>query len=241
MPRKFDMLLFEGTPGLYFPNFFDDVDHIINLARVSTHVMSHFTTALKNWVGYLLNDRAAGSHPLRSESPYHELLPELHLPTVARERLVFADASGVIVSGGPDESPDPYYPAGLMLAATDLVTADVLNLAALRLGVLASKLEQGLGGKCEDQPDTMVEALFDFVKWRLEMKQHDLMRGTDLKLCDPTFSNWDWVVLQRARELGLGAQLPSDVGLSFAHDGAHAVPPAQEQWLTADALRSPVY
>ncbi len=157
-----------------------------------------------------------------------------------KERLVFADASEVIVSGGPDESPDPWFPAGLMLAATDVITANVVNLAILRLGVFASKLQQGLSGVCESQP-SMVQSAFEYLALRLAIQSQGLMRGTDAKLCNPSFSNWDWVLIQRARELGLGPQLPNEVGLAFADDAAHAVPSAQKKWVSEDALRQPVY
>jgi uncharacterized protein (DUF362 family) len=254
IPRTFDFL-FDDIPGMNFPNLFKEVDHIVNLGRVSTHIMSQFSTALKNWVGimrpddriwmhqltYLLNSRGTGMDPIRLEPPYHELLAETHLATVSRERLVFADASEIIISGGPDESPDPFFPAGLMLAATDVISADVVNLAMLRLGVFASKLQSGLGGVCEEQPNSMAQNAFDYLAWRLQVATQDLMRGTDVKLCDPTFSNWDWVLVQRARELGLGPKLPAEVGLAFADDGAHAVPPEQKKWLADDALRQPQY
>lgn len=254
IPRTFDFF-FDDVPGMNFPNLFDDVDHIVNLGRVSTHVMSQFSTALKNWVGimrpddriwmhqltYLLNERGTGNDPIRLEPPYHELLAETHLGTFAKEKLVFADASEVIVSGGPDESPDPHFPAGLMLAATDVISADVVNLAILRMGVFASKLAQGLAGVCEAQPDSMTESAFEYLAARLQIQAQGLMRGTDPKLCDPSFSNWDWVLVQRAREVGLGPKLPAEMGLAFADDGAHAVPLEQTKWLKDDALRQPIY
>ena len=74
--------------------------------------------------------------------------------------------------------------------------------------------------------------------WRLQIDENGLMRGTDTKLCDPNFSNWDWVAL-RARELGLGASLPGDVGLHFAKDAGFAVTDAARSWIQEDALRTP--
>lgn len=251
-PRVFD-LGHDEVPGIYQPNLFDEVDHIVNVHRVATHVMSHFSTALKNWIGtmrpddriwmhqlsYLLNQRGQGSDPIRTEPPYHEILGELHLGTFEREKLIFADASQVIVSGGPDTSPNPFFPAQLMMASTDLVTADVVNLAVLRMGVLAALIDGGLGGSCEPQPETTVESAFDYLVWRLSIDENGLMRGTDSKLCDPSFSNWDWVALQRARELGLGASLPADVGLHFSSEDGFAVNDATRAWIQEDALRSP--
>lgn len=254
-PRVFDdaTLLGEAPPGLFVPNLFDEVDHVVNLHRISTHITSMFTLALKNWVGtmrpddrlwmhqltFLLDDRATGSSPLRTEPPYNEMLAELHLPSWKRERLIFADATDVFVSGGPDDSPSPSYPANLMIASTDLVSAEVLALAVLRMGVLASVLDRGLGGKCDPIPRTAIETSQEFLMWRFGLRAHGLMRGTDEKLCDLTFPNWDWILVRRARELGLGATGPKDLDLSFAADPSHAVPDAHQKWIEADVARGP--
>jgi uncharacterized protein (DUF362 family) len=252
-PRVFDDVLRDDVPGFHVPNLLDEVDHIVNLHRVSTHVTSMFTTAVKNWVGimrpddrvwmhqltFLRNQRAGANEPLATEPPYNEMLAELHLPTFARERLFFADATDLYVSGGPDESDAASYPAHLMLASTDIVAADVVNLAVLRLGVLAAVIEGGLGGRCMPPPQTTLETTNEFLAWRLGVREHGLMRGTDLKLCDPEFSNWDWVAVKRGRELGIGVSSPKDLALSFAADAGFAVPDAQRKWIALDALRAP--
>ena len=68
----------------------------------------------------------------------------------------------------------------------------------------------------------------------------DVFRGTDSKLCDPEFSNWDWVAVQRARELGLGARGPDDLHLVFDEkDSPFAVSAEKRDWITEDALRAP--
>ncbi len=253
-PRKFDFLR-EQVPGMYIPRLFDEVDHVINVARVATHIMSHFSTATKNWIGcmrpddrlwmhqltFLMNQRHGADDPARTEPPYHEILPELHLSTWQRQRLIFADASDVVISGGPDETPDPTYPARLMLATSDLVSADVLNLAVLRMGVLAAVAEGGLAGQCEPQPDDYPEVIYEYIKHKLQLREDNLMRGTDTKLCDPLFSNWDWLAIRRARELGLGAASPADVAINFAADGDFAVPASQREWIDLDVHRAPSF
>jgi len=82
-------------------------------------------------LGYLLTHRGTGNDPIRTEPPYNELLAELHASTVGRERLALADASSVIASGGPDESDKDLFPAQLVVAAGDLVSADVVGLSIL--------------------------------------------------------------------------------------------------------------
>ena len=251
LPRNFDLLRPE-VPGMWFPNLFDEVDHVINLCRVSSHIWSHFTMSLKNWIGimrpddrlwlhqlnYLRNDRAKAGESLGTEPPYHEMLAELHLATHERERLVVADASEVIISGGPDSTPETTYPARLVFAATDLVSADVTALAVLRMGVMAAVLEGGLGGECLPQPSSTAQLAMDFILEKLNLSDGGLMRGTDVKLCDPTLSNWDWLAIRRARELGVGVASPDMVDIHYA-DAEHSVPAAHRDWISADALRPP--
>lgn len=246
-PRAFDAVK-GGRAGLYVPNLAMNVDHIVDLFRVSTHVMSHYSLCLKNWIGtmrpddrvwmhqigYLKNDRGSGNDPIRSEPPYNEIIAELHLPTRSRERLYVADATEIIASGGPDGVDRGTYPGKIAIASTDPVSADVVGLSLIRLAVLASILDGGLGGTCSPPPqDMQTLALADVIgrviPWR------GPMRGNDAKLCDPTFSPWDWISVQRARELGLGASLPADVDLRFGPE----VPAARRAFVAKDALLPP--
>jgi uncharacterized protein (DUF362 family) len=254
MKRTFDLLT-EDVPGMFVPNLISDVDHIVNLHRVSTHVMSHFTLALKNWVGimrpddriwmhqlgYLLNHRGVGDDPIRTEPVYNELLAELHASTYKRERLVLADASEIIASGGPDESDKDLYPAQLIVAAGDLVSADVLGLAILRMATMASKLAGGLGGQCSPPPQSVGKLTVGFLADAVSIPWHGgVMYGNDAKFCDPGFSHWDWVTVQRARELSMGCPHPDELDLRFA-SGLHEVPAEQKDWLEHDALIAPTY
>lgn len=252
LPRAFDKGA--DVPGMYLPKLFDEADHIINLFRVSTHVWSFFTMALKNWIGvmrpddrmwlhqlnYIKNERGAGADAIRAEMIYHELLAELHMATWKRERLLVADASEVIASGGPDETDKPFYPARVMLAASDLVGADVVGLAVLRMAVLASQMENGLGGVCQPPPQSQGQLALDWLGGMLPWREEGgAMHGTDGKLCDPSFSHWDWVAIQRARELGMGARSPEELVLNFDDDGPYALPPEKRAFIAQDAMRPP--
>ncbi len=250
-PRAFDLEK-GGRAGMFVPNLLMNVDHIVNLHRVSTHVMSHFTLALKNWVGimrpddrvwmhqlsYLKSARGTGGDTIRSEPPYNEILAELHLPTRSRERLCVGDATEIIASGGPDNADRGTYPAQMALAATDPISADIVGLSMIRLAVMAAMLEGGLAGKCSPPPQTPAtlfagELLGRVVPWRSGMY------GNDGKLCDPTFSPWDWVAFQRARELKLGPMLPKDLDLRFAEDATFAVPSARRAFIEKDSMIPP--
>ena len=249
----------DAVSGLYVPNLLDKADHIINLFRVSTHVWSHFTMAIKNWIGimrpddrvwmhqlnYLRNNRhiqngLGQDDPIRTEPPYHEQLAELHLPHVEKERLCVTDATQIILTGGPDQTNRPLCQANLVLAASDIISADVVSLAILRYGTL--KAPDGLRGQREPQPAGWMEALrakYKDLRWP---EEEHVFRGTDSKLCDPEFSNWDWVAIQRARELGLGATGPDDLRLVFPDEGSpFEVSREKRDWITEDALRSPKY
>ena len=257
LPRLFDLRLKKSTPGFYVPNLLDKVDHIINVFRLSTHVWSQYTMAIKNWVGimrpddrvwmhqlnYLKNKRHIknGLHeddPIRNEPLYHEQLADLHLPHIEKERLCVADASQIILTGGPDDTDRPFCQANLVLAARDIIAADVVGLAVLRYGML--KASDGLHGRYEPQPSGWLDALGGVIKDLKWPEGKHVFRGTDAKLCDPEFSNWDWVAIQRARELRLGVMHPDDLQIVFdENDSPFAVSSVKRDWITKDALRPP--
>ncbi len=259
IPRFFDSKLKKDKPGFYVPKLLDKADHIINVFRISSHLWSHYTMAIKNWVGimrpddrvwmhqlnYLKNNRHVGNEldrddPIRTEPLYHEQLADLHLPHIKKERLCVSDATQIILSGGPDGTDRPFYRANLILAASDIIAADVAGLAILRYGTL--KAPDGLLGHYEPQPAGWVEAASGLVKDLIWPENKNVYRGTDSKLCDPEFSNWDWVAIQRARELGLGVKHPDNLQLFFDEkESPFAVSGEKRDWITEDALREPKY
>ena len=259
LPRLFDRTPGGSKAGLWVPSLLDEADHIINVFRISTHVWSQFTMAIKNWVGimrpddrvwmhqlnYLKNNRHSRhglgwDHPIRSEPLYHEQLAELHIAHAHKERLCVADATQVIVTGGPDGTDRPLCRANLVLAATDIVAADVAALAILRWGTM--KAPDGLHGRYEPQPSGWLEAASGLIKDLRWPKGKHVFRGTDGKLCDPGFSNWDWVAIQRARELGLGVERPADLDLRFeAGSSRFAVSKEKRAWVAEDVSRGPRY
>ncbi|MCB0152438.1 MAG: hypothetical protein KDE01_32880, partial [Caldilineaceae bacterium] len=100
----------------------------------------------------------------------------------------------------------------------------------------------GLLGQAEPQPAGWLEAVRSKYKDLRWPEEEHIFRGTDSKLCDPEFSNWDWVAIQRARELGLGAASPDDLRLVFPEEGApFEVSREKRAWITEDALRPPQY
>ena len=104
------------------------------------------------------------------------------------------------------------------------------------------KAPDGLLGQAEPQPAGWLDAVRSKYKDLRWPEEEHIFRGTDSKLCDPEFSNWDWVAIQRARELGLGAAGPDDLRLVFPEEGApFEVSRKKRAWITEDALRPPQY
>jgi hypothetical protein len=88
-------------------------------------------------------------------------------------------------------------------------------------------------------PQSAGSLALDFVALNLSIPWHEhLMYGNDAKFCDAGFSHWDWITVQRARELGLGAPSPADVDLRFG-SGLFELPEAQKSFLASDALLPP--
>jgi len=252
LSRRFDRFR-PDVPGMMLPRVMDEVDHIINLHRVSTHIWSHATHSIKNWIGvmrpderfwmhqlnYLKNRRHAPEDPASTECPYHELLAELHAATWKRERMIIADASEITLTGGPDATDKPFYPARLMMAANDLVSADVLAISLVKMGVLAAIGEGGLDATCNPQPNSNFQLAFSFLTGSLPWREGPF-RGTDVKLCDPEFSPWDWLAVRRARELSMGPRDPSKFVL-LTGEGEHAVPDEKKSFVEKEVAREPVF
>jgi len=66
------------------------------------------------------------------------------------------------------------------------------------------------------------------------------MRGLDPKLCDPSFSPWDWVAVRRARELGMGAT-PATFHARFSDDAAFAVSASDREFLARETALAPKF
>jgi hypothetical protein len=102
------------------------------------------------------------------------------------------------------------------------------------------KAPDGLQGQYEPQPSGWLDALGGVIKNLRWPEGKHVFRGTDAKLCDPEFSNWDWVAIQRARELRLGVMHPDDLKIVFDEKSSpFAVSNEKRDWITKDALRPP--
>jgi uncharacterized protein (DUF362 family) len=117
--------------GYRVPALLDEVDHVINLAGVKTHVLARYTMAMKNAIGVIDADSRRYYHRIRAEQGYDAfavLMAEMCL--ALRPALHILDATAAFVSGGPSDG-RVVHPR-LVIASRDLLATDVTGLAVLR-------------------------------------------------------------------------------------------------------------
>ena len=120
--------------GFRIPKLLEEVDHIINLPVVKTHVLADFSMCLKNFVGLL----SAQDRSIMHRSKYFkEMIAELNL--AFQPKLNVMDASKVFVSGGPatGETRAP----GTIIASSDRIAADLTGLSLLKILGTTSQIQ----------------------------------------------------------------------------------------------------
>jgi len=106
------------------PQLVKEIDHVISLPTVRTHMVAGFTMTIKNWVGIVPNNMR-----LRMHVPFgfKERLGELML--LRKPDLVLLDGRRAYIAGGPDSGKE--VKPGLFAAGVDPIALDVLGLAIL--------------------------------------------------------------------------------------------------------------
>ena len=111
----------------HLSDILEEVDHIVSLPRISTHIDSGFTIALKIWVGTLdPEDRKRMHFTYRLKLDH--CLAELSLGV--RADLSVIDATSINTRYGPDSG--EAVPAGVFMAARDPLAMDVAAVALLK-------------------------------------------------------------------------------------------------------------
>src|SRR5215470_7395205 len=90
--------------GYRVPALLDQVQHVINLACVKTHVLARYTMAMKNFIGVIDADSRRYYHRIRAEQGYDAfaaLIAEMAL--AIRPSLHILDGTAAFVSGGPSD------------------------------------------------------------------------------------------------------------------------------------------
>jgi uncharacterized protein (DUF362 family) len=117
--------------GYRVPALLGEVDHVINLACVKTHVLARYTMAMKNAIGVIDADSRRYYHRIRSEQGYDAfaaLMAEMAL--AVRPALHILDGTAAFVTGGPSDG--RVVQPRLVIASRDLLATDVTGLAVLR-------------------------------------------------------------------------------------------------------------
>jgi uncharacterized protein (DUF362 family) len=106
-----------------------DVEHIVYLPRVSSHVLADFTAGLKVGIGFLREDSRLAAHS--GGGDYAAMFEEVnHVPEIeGKVRLVVSSGRMVPTLIGPDVGPVATPDHGLFFASTDLLAHDLLAYA----------------------------------------------------------------------------------------------------------------
>jgi uncharacterized protein (DUF362 family) len=114
------------------PAKLDEVDHIIFLPRVSSHILAGNTLGLKLAVGFLRSDSRGEFH--RGGKQFYAMYEEInHIPPIASKlRLIVSSGRSVLTLVGPNEGPTANPDYGLVLASNDLLAHEMLAYAWLQ-------------------------------------------------------------------------------------------------------------
>ena len=118
------------TP-LWIPSIVNQVDHIIFMPRVSSHVMGELTSGMKLGVGFLREDSRRVFH--RGGDHFFAMYEEIaQVPEISsRLRLIITSGRKVLTTIGPDfgDVAEPEY--GLVFATEDLLANEIFTYAWL--------------------------------------------------------------------------------------------------------------
>ncbi len=126
----------------------DDVDHLIYLCRVSSHVLSDTTSGMKIGVGFLREDSRFTFHS--GGQDYYAMHEEINeVPSIASKlRLTVSSGRQVLATFGPDKGPITRPDFGMVLASQDILAHEILAYAWLQYNRMheASFFDRGVTG-----------------------------------------------------------------------------------------------
>ena len=111
---------------LYLPRILEQVDHVINLARLGTHALAGYTAAVKSAVGWLRDDSRFALH--HEGQVFFERIAEISHFSPLREKLRFNLTLGrkALLDIGPDMGGVFKFPGSFLVASRRLVDHDAL-------------------------------------------------------------------------------------------------------------------
>jgi uncharacterized protein (DUF362 family) len=116
---------------IYVTKAVTDVDHIVYLCRVSSHVMADITSGMKTGVGFLREDSRKALHC--GGEAFYSMYEEINtIPEIAsRLRLVVSSGTKVLATFGPDNGHVTHPETGLFIASEDLLAHEMIAYAFL--------------------------------------------------------------------------------------------------------------
>ena len=119
------------TP-IMVPSKLDEVDHIIYLPRVSSHILAGKTLGFKLAVGFLRSDSRGEFH--KGGKQFYAMYEEISQtrPIASKLRLIVSSGRSVLTLVGPNEGPTAKPDYGLVLASKDLLAHEMLAYAWLQ-------------------------------------------------------------------------------------------------------------
>lgn len=125
--------------GFYIPTGITEVDHIISVPVLKTHILANFSMSLKNWVGLIPpKDRRYRLHKNEDDEwVFGSMISEIH--TAVSPSFVIMDGTKAFVSGGPSYG-DIVKPE-VILASKDRIAIDITGLAYLKYLGTTKKIE----------------------------------------------------------------------------------------------------
>jgi uncharacterized protein (DUF362 family) len=117
---------------IMIPAKLDEIDHIIYLPRVSSHVLAGKTLGLKLAVGFLRSDSRGEFH--KGGKQFYAMYEEINYipPLASKLRLIVSSGRSVLTLVGPNKGPTAKPDYGLVLASEDLLAHEMLAYAWLQ-------------------------------------------------------------------------------------------------------------
>ena len=110
----------------------DDVDHIIYLPRVASHILAGNTLGFKLAVGFLRGDSRGEFH--RGGKHFYAMYEEINQipPLKSKLRLIVSSGRSVLTLFGPNDGPIAKPDYGLLIASDDLLAHEMISYAWLQ-------------------------------------------------------------------------------------------------------------
>jgi uncharacterized protein (DUF362 family) len=117
---------------IMIPAKLDEIDHIIYLPRVSSHILAGNTLGFKLSVGFLRSDSRREFH--RGGKQFYSMYEEINhvSPIASKLRLIVSSGRSVLTLVGPNDGPIAKPDYGLVLASNDLLAHEMLAYAWLQ-------------------------------------------------------------------------------------------------------------